>query len=169
MFGACKKGRIQEATEGVTESNVSVVGQEPHPASNTVQTELTATQIQTDMTRFPERDSLPLTADAEASPARRKPTLYLPPEQLTTPEVQKVVAEHVIKSSDLSPRYHGHVKIRPFSGKTHCPHAESDYDTWHSNVEFHLVDTRMSDKHAVRKIIDSLIPPAANIVKHLGP
>ncbi|XP_046722634.1 zinc finger CCHC domain-containing protein 12-like [Silurus meridionalis] len=45
---------------------------------------------------------------------------------------------------------------------------ESDYDTWRSNVEFHLTDANLSARHIVRKIVESLSPPATNVVKHLG-
>nr|XP_046238955.1 paraneoplastic antigen Ma3 homolog [Scatophagus argus] len=65
--------------------------------------------------------------------------------------------------------YHGNIRIRPFSGRIPCPNAESDYETWRSNVEFQLGDPTVSDMHTTRKIIESLLPPAANIVKHLGP
>lgn len=169
--------RIQEATKGhhTTEPDASVVSQEPQPTSHTAQTELAANEshtpikIATDLIHSPERDSLPFTVGAEASPLHRKQTLYLPPEQLTSPEVQRVVVEHVIKSSNMSSQYHGHAKLRPFSGKSPSPCSESDYDTWRNNVEFHLADATVSDKHTVRKIVESLLPPAANIVKHLGP
>ncbi|KAK2848150.1 hypothetical protein Q7C36_009832 [Tachysurus vachellii] len=46
---------------------------------------------------------------------------------------------------------------------------ESDYDTWLSNVEFHLTDATLSARHIVRKIVESLSPPATNVVKNLGP
>ncbi|XP_066526974.1 paraneoplastic antigen Ma1 homolog [Hoplias malabaricus] len=104
---------------------------------------------------------------AEASAAPKKETVHLNTRQLTTPDIQKVVVEHVIKNTDLPS--HSHAKIRPFSGKVPCPYPESDYDTWRSNVEFHLSDSTMSNQQKVRKIIESLVPPAANIVRHLGP
>jgi len=66
-------------------------------------------------------------------------------------------------------QYHGHIKLRRFSGKTPCPNLESDYDTYCSNVDFYLADPSTSDKLTVRRIVESLLPPAANVVKHLGP
>lgn len=94
---------------------------------------------------------------------------YLPYEHLSTPEIQKVVVEHVVKSSDLPHHYQGNTRLRPFSGRIPCPSAESDYDTWRSNVEFFLADPTMSATHTTRKMAESLFPPAATMVKHLGP
>lgn len=171
--------RIQESTQShdTTELNVPNVTQEPQPASSPDQTEPPANVNQPPMKKDGDlihphaHDSFPFAAGAGASPSpsHGKRTLYLPSEQLITPEVQKVVVEHVIKNSDISSQYHGHTKLRPFSGKVPCPYLESDYDTWRSNVEFHLTDATVSDKHTVRKIVESLLPPAANVVKHLGP
>ncbi|XP_041842148.1 uncharacterized protein LOC121640451 [Melanotaenia boesemani] len=102
-------------------------------------------------------------------PLPKKQAVYVPCEQLTTPEVQKVVVEHVIRSSEVISQYHSRTKLRCFSGKIPCPSMESDYDTWRSNVDFYLGDPSMSDKVIVRKIIESLLSPAALVVKHLGP
>lgn len=79
------------------------------------------------------------------------------------------MVEHVIKNSACVPQFQDRVKLRPFSGKLPCPSSESDYETWCSNLEFLLKDTAVSEKHTVRKIFESLLPPAAHIVKHLGP
>lgn len=46
---------------------------------------------------------------------------------------------------------------------------EIDYDTWQSNIEFYLADPSVPKRQVVRKIIESLLPPAAYVVKHLGP
>lgn len=102
-------------------------------------------------------------------PSPKNPIQYLPSEHLSTPEIQKVVVEHVIKNSDFPLPYHGNTRLRPFSGRIPCPSSESDYDTWRSNVEFHLADPTMSAAHTTRKMVESLFPPAATIVKHLGP
>lgn len=169
--------RIQESTKSqdTAELNVPNVSQEPQPVSSPDQTEPPANVNQSPMTVDSDLihphacDSFPIAAGVGTSPSHGKQTLYLPSEQLITPEVQKVVVEHVIKNSDISSQYHGHTKLRPFSGKVPCPYLESDYDTWRNNVEFHLTDATVSDKHTVRKIVESLLPPAANVVKHLGP
>lgn len=125
-------------------------------------------KIGSDSTLSHEPDSLPFIMDQETLPSHRHQALYLPPEQLSTPEVQKVVVEHVIKNCDLSSHYHGPGKLRPFSGKIPSPHSESDYDTWRNNVEFHLTDATLSDRLIVRRIVESLLPPATNVVKYLG-
>ncbi|XP_061765453.1 paraneoplastic antigen Ma3 homolog [Nerophis ophidion] len=78
-----------------------------------------------------------------------------------------MVVEHIVKSSGVSSTHH--TRLRPFSGKTPCPSLEVDYDTWRSNVEFYFSDTTIPDKQVVRRIVESLLPPAVNVVKHLGP
>ena len=95
----------------------------------------------------------------ELDPLRPQP-YRLSPDYLIPPEVQKVVVEHVIRTSDRPSSYQDRVRLRP---------PESDYDTWRSNVEFLLTDITVPDKHTVRKIMESLLPPAAHIVEHLGP
>lgn len=74
-----------------------------------------------------------------------------------------------MKSNDLSSQYHSSFKLRPFSGKVSCSNFEVDYDTWRSSVEFHLADPTISSAQLVRIIVDSLLPPAASVVKSLGP
>lgn len=107
-------------------------------------------------------------AAADAATAAETSTPLLPPEQISIPEVQRVVVEHIVKSSDMSQTYPSSSKFRPFSGKSPCPNMEVDYDSWRSNVEFYLADPSVSDRQVVRKM-ESLLPPAANIIKHLGP
>ncbi|XP_034531532.1 uncharacterized protein LOC117826384 [Notolabrus celidotus] len=103
----------------------------------------------------------------KASPAAERPDCCLSTEQISTPEVQRVVVEHIVKSQ--SQAYQGSSKFRPFSGKNPCPNLEVDYETWRSNVDFYLADPTVPERQVVRKIIESLLAPAANIVKHLGP
>lgn len=113
-------------------------------------------------------DPVHITLPAVAAAAEAS-TPLLSPKQITIPEVQRVIVEHIVKSNDMSQTYPSSSKFRPFSGKTPCPNMEVEYDSWRSNVEFYLADPSVSDRQVVRKIIDSLLPPAANIVKHLGP
>lgn len=126
-------------------------------------------KVVTDETHSHEHDSISLFVGAEAAPSPKKPGIYLPSEQLTSPEVQKVVVEHVIRNSDMGPQDHSSTKLRSFTGKIPCPSLESDYDTWRNNVDFYLADPSMSAKLSVRQIVESLLPLAANVVKHLGP
>lgn len=90
-------------------------------------------------------------------------------DQLNPPEVQRVVVEHIVKGADLSSQIHAPAKLRPFSGKVPCPNFEVDYDTWRNSVECHLADPTVSSAQLIRHIVDSLLPPAAIIVKSLGP
>lgn len=168
--------RIRESTKPQTaEPDMSKTDHGPQLTSDITSAEVvtdptqTPVKVVTDSTHSHEHDSISLIVGAEALPSPKKPALYLSSEQLTPTEVQKVVVEHVIRSSDVVSQYHGHTKLRCFSGKTPCPNLESDYDTWRNNVDFYLADPSMSDKLTVRKIVESLLPPAANVVKHLGP
>lgn len=166
--------RIRESTKlptaaiGTSDTEPQLAGSVTPPALVTSPTQ-TPVKIVTDVTHSHEHDSLSLPSGAEAAPSTKKPGFYLPSEQLTSAEVQKIVVEHVIRNSDMVSQYHGLTKLRSFSGKTPCPNLESDYDTWRSNVDFCLADPSMSDKLTVRRIVESLLPPAANVVKHLGP
>lgn len=161
--------RIQESTKPkTTEPGASGISQESQHTSPVRIVDATPFDRGDNQTHSHEGDSPPLEAGAAISPPRN-PIQYLPSEHLSTPEIQKVVVEHVIKNSDLPLHYHGNTRLRPFSGKIPCPSSESDYDTWRSNVEFFLADPAMSATHTTRKIVESLSSPAATIVKHLGP
>lgn len=93
----------------------------------------------------------------------------LSPDHLSTPEVQRVVVEHIVKSTDIASHFYSPAKLRSFSGKVSCPHYEVDYDTWRTSLHFYLTDPTVSHSQLVRRIVDSLLPPAANVVKPLGP
>ena len=105
-----------------------------------------------------------------ASPAtiKRQPLLSSE-EVLTPPEIQKVVVEHIVKTDSVVSHLHGSSRLRAFSGKSLRPSNEADYETWRTNVDLFLTDPSVSDLDRSRKIFDSLLPPAADIVKHLGP
>ncbi|KAI5618057.1 hypothetical protein C0J50_22646 [Silurus asotus] len=83
------------------------------------------------------------------------------------PEVQRMVVEHIVKSDCISPS-NASFRLRVFSGKVPCPTGEADYDTWRNTVELILQDPSLSDLHRSRRILDSLLPPASEIVKQLG-
>lgn len=88
---------------------------------------------------------------------------------LSTPEVQRVIAEHIVKNSDILSQPSLAYKLKIFSGRVPHPAFEVDYDAWQNSVEFCLNDPAVSEALVVRKIVESLSPPAANIVKSLGP
>lgn len=94
---------------------------------------------------------------------------HLPADQLSTPEVQRVVVEHIVKSSEISSHLHSSCKLNQFSGRLPQPTFEVDYETWRNSVEFCLKDPTIPDSQVVRKIVESLASPAANIIKSLGP
>lgn len=149
------------------EPDASAVRHEHQHVSAVDIADRTPLNVGDNLTPSPEPDAPPR-KEVEASPCSNR-TQNLSPEHLSTPEIQRVVVEHVIKNSDLPLHYHGSTRLRPFSGRIPCPSSESDYDMWRNNVEFFLADPAMSATHVTRKIVESLFPPAATIVKHLGP
>lgn len=108
---------------------------------------------------------------ANVTPAKvaSEPNPKLPSNQIVPPEVQRLVVEHIVKTTDSSAQSHSTARLRPFSGRVPCPNFEVDYDTWRDSVEFYIVDPTISDRQLVRKIVDSLSSPAASVVKSLGP
>jgi len=83
--------------------------------------------------------------------------------------VQRVIVEHIVKSGEVASHSNLSYKLKPFSGRVPHPAFEVDYDAWRSSVEFCLNDPTISDTQVVRKIVESLSLPAANVVKSLGP
>lgn len=70
----------------------------------------------------------------------------------------------------MAAQLHLHVKLRTFSGRVPFPNHEVNYDTWRSSVEFYLTDSTVSQPQLLRKMVDSLLPPAVHVVvKSLGP
>ncbi|KAI2645727.1 Retrovirus-related Pol polyprotein from transposon opus [Labeo rohita] len=102
-------------------------------------------------------------------PSSAEKTFQLSPDQLSTPEVQRVVVEHIVKNTEMATHFQSTVRLKPFSGRVPCPNYEVDYDTWRSSLEFYMTDSSLSDVMMVRRIVDSLLPPAADVVKPLGP
>lgn len=88
---------------------------------------------------------------------------------MNPPEVQKVVVEHIVRSEAISPCFQPQLRLRSFSGKTPRPNNETDYDTWRSHIELLLNDPNILSLQITRKIVESLLPPAADVVKGLRP
>lgn len=88
--------------------------------------------------------------------------------EINPPEVQRYVVEHILKSDDAAMHVRPSHRLRIFSGKGPRPQHEVDYDTWRSGVDLILKDTAISEIQRSRHILDSLLPPAADIVKHLS-
>lgn len=104
-----------------------------------------------------------------APPFNSKTPSILSPSELNPPEVQKIVVEHIVKSGDRPPHSHSTLKLRSFSGKIPRPYSKVDYDTWRSHVDLIMKDVSVSDLDKTRKILESLLVPASDVVRHLGP
>ena len=89
--------------------------------------------------------------------------------ELNPPEVQKIVVEHIVRSEDRPPYSHSTLRLRGFSGKVPRPYSEVDYDTWRSHVDLMMKDVSLSDLDKTRKILESLLVPASDVIRHLGP
>ena len=100
---------------------------------------------------------------------RKMQSPQIPADLISTPEVQRVIVEHIVKSSEVASHSNLSYRLKPFSGRVPHPVFEVDYDAWRSIVGFCLNDPTISDTQIVRKIVESLSPPAANVVKSLGP
>lgn len=83
------------------------------------------------------------------------------------PHVQKVIVEHFIRK-DSTPSSYSQSRIRTFSGRLPKSDGEVDYDAWSTQVDLLLNDMYLSDSQKVRIILESLLSPAADIVKPLG-
>lgn len=105
-------------------------------------------------------------ADVALASGDSTPSFKLSSDHISPPEVQRVVVEHIVKSTEFATHS---AKLRPFSGRIPCPNFEVDYESWRSSVEFHIADLTIPRNQLVRKIVDSLLPPAVNVVKTLGP
>uniref|UniRef100_A0A8P4GLL8 CCHC-type domain-containing protein n=1 Tax=Dicentrarchus labrax TaxID=13489 RepID=A0A8P4GLL8_DICLA len=93
----------------------------------------------------------------------------LNPSELNPPEVQKIVVEHIVRSEDKPSHSHPALRLRTFSGKIPRPYSEVDYDTWRSHVDLMMKDTSVSDLERTRRILESFLVPASDVIKHLGP
>lgn len=93
----------------------------------------------------------------------------LSPTDLNPPEVQKVVVEHVVKSVEKTSHAHSTLRLRAFSGKMPRPYSEADYETWRSHVDLLMEDASLSELGKTRKILESLLAPASDVIRPLGP
>uniref|UniRef100_A0A9J8BES4 Paraneoplastic antigen Ma-like C-terminal domain-containing protein n=2 Tax=Cyprinus carpio TaxID=7962 RepID=A0A9J8BES4_CYPCA len=119
----------------------------------------------------PKSKSRALSSDSKPDPAVRKKTPKpafntLTNDDLNPPEIQRIVVEHVIKIDAFSTQTHSKW-LRSFSGKVPKPPGESDFDTWCLHIDLLLQDSLPIDIQR-RKILESLLPPASDVVKQLG-
>lgn len=112
--------------------------------------------------------AIPVTSSAALHPTTTEGhSTSMSAAELNPPEVQRYVVEHIVKSEDVNIR--SSHKLRMFSGRLPHPQHEVDYDTWRSGVDLILKDPAISELRRSRHILDSLLPPAADIIKHLNP
>lgn len=98
--------------------------------------------------------------------ARRAPSLSV--SDVTPPEVQKVVVEHIVRREDTGSFLSSPVRLRTFSGRIPRPNGEIDYETWRSHIELLSNDPSLSLLQVSRRILESLLSPAADVVKGLS-
>lgn len=102
------------------------------------------------------------------SPSNVGPRVSLSGNDLTPPEVQRVVVEHIVCRDDVNQQPLS-FRLRTFSGKVPKPQHEADYDSWRSQIELLNADPSLAPLHITRRILESLLPPAADLVKGFGP
>lgn len=100
-------------------------------------------------------------ASVPMSPAHISENVFNPP------QIQKMIVEHVIRSESTtsSPPQ---MRMRTFSGRMPRPNGEVDYETWRTQADLLLNESSLNDAHKVRRILESLLSPAADVVKPLG-
>ncbi|XP_070411396.1 zinc finger CCHC domain-containing protein 18-like [Nothobranchius furzeri] len=104
---------------------------------------------------------------AEPTNLGAKPKISLAHADFNPPDVQRVVVEHVVHHSSLTDPGLSH--IRSFSGRTPKPANESDYESWRTQINLLLADKNLSTLTVNRRIMESLLIPAAELVKGLEP
>lgn len=134
------------------------------PLSAAVTSGHPTTPVIPDKTVDPRLGALPDLAGQQASRLSLPAMSYA---NLNPPDVQQYVVQHIIKNDDHLVNFTQ--RLRPFSGRSPRPQTESDYDIWRSGVELLLKDPAVSDLQRPRRVVDSLLPPAADMIKHLGP
>ena len=97
------------------------------------------------------------------------PRISLAGNDLNPPEVQRVVVEHIVRRDDVNMQPLSSFRLRTFSGKLPKPQHEADYDSWRSQIELLNADPSLAPMHITRRMLESLLPPAADLVKSLGP
>lgn len=96
-------------------------------------------------------------------------SLSLSANDLNPPAIQRVVVEHVVRRDDMNLQPLSSLRLRTFSGKSPKPQHEADYDSWRSQIELLNADPSLAPLHVTRRILESLLPPAAALVTSLGP
>lgn len=118
----------------------------------------------------PQLDSLEHTPKIKhtAGHSSQAPQRVLSDDIINPPDVQKIIIEHVIKSDRIDASNQGFKRLRPFSGKLPKPANEADFQTWSLHVDLMIQDKTPHDIQR-RIILESLLPPASDLVSQLGP
>lgn len=59
-------------------------------------------------------------------------------------------------------------RLKAFSGRSPRPNNDPDFDTWRASVDYLLNDPSLLESHKTQKILDCLLPPASDIIKHVN-
>ena len=155
-------GEDVEAMPATTEETSPTHGETTvvSPPANKEQQSLTSFSDATPSMNYA-TDHVPLTN------GKRAPSLSV--SDLNPPDIQKVVVEHIVRRQDSVPHTQSQVRLRSFSGKTPRPNHETDYETWRTHIELLQNYPSMSPLQISRKIHESLLPPASDVVKGLRP
>ena len=172
-FAQVLKELMPQISETVTEMQ-TVNTEEPKEENvDSGEQKMVSTPIKIKMSATQTPPSHKMAADAHsfttchaAASTKPNPT-EMQPDDFNPPGLRTYVVEHFVKSDELNLR--SSHKLRMFSGRMPRPQHEVDYDTWRSGVDLILRDPVISELQRSRYILDSLLPPAADIVKHLSP
>lgn len=77
--------------------------------------------------------------------------------------------EDIVRTSDPVSPHNTPFHLKAFSGRSPRPSNEPDFDTWRASVDYLLNDPSLPESHKTCKIIDSLLSPASDIIKHVNP
>lgn len=102
------------------------------------------------------------------SPVTTSSNTRLTASDMNPPEIQKVVVEHIVRNEEAPPYYNAISLLQALSGRLPRPNNEADNETWRSSAKLLPTDPALSDLNQSRKIVDSLLPPASDFIKHLG-
>ncbi len=148
------------------ESSDDTDNSEPEEASSDNSAFIPKRYIKRQPFKKPKSKSRAFGSDNQPDPAVRqkvpKPVSNtLTNDYLNPPEIQCIVVEHVIRNDAFAAQTHSKW-LRSFSGKVPKPPGEADFDTWCLHVDSLPIDIQR------KKILESLLPPASDVVKHLG-
>lgn len=89
-------------------------------------------------------------------------------DMIDPPSMQKVVVEHIVRTNDTATLQHTSFRLIFFSGKVPRPVNKPDFDIWRASVQFLLDDPSISGLSRTRRKFDSLLPPAADVIKPMS-